>query len=369
MENLSFQPKENEVLWSRDLALILKEIYSWLKKDKWSNEDIRSKLGRRTISEIQESWETCFMWSCVDVTLLALMKLKELGFDMKKVSLWCELLVWKNSWMHAAHFFIKDESTKPWRIIDFSREGQLNIYPIPYKNPRDWWSIQTLKVMYLEGEKVEMNDSSLTLAKKINLPISEEYFNQYLTKLCTDNTYANYNNYLSSRWPLKISVDWALMDYKHVHDDSKYLLKEVLDQWENEKIIHAMNELWEIIGPLFWRPYWVVVWVEKGLKSLTDEELEKHTRVPYVNCMHDDLKGAYWSQDAFSVTYIKLNSWCVIPITNTIDVQEWSWGSWEAIDWYIERFEYSDPEKYQKYFRLRSEIGSIWYWGRYNRGV
>jgi hypothetical protein len=33
--------------------------------------------------------------------------------------------------------------------------------------------------------------------------------------------------------------------------------------------------------------------VEKGLKSLTDAELEKHTRVPYVNCMHDDLKGAY----------------------------------------------------------------------------
>jgi len=352
---------------SHELALILKELHSWLKKDKWTDENIREKLWRRTIAEIKSSWETCFMWSCVDTTLLSIMKLKELGFDMKKVSLWCELLIWKNTWMPAAHFFIKDESVEPWRIIDFSREWILRIYPLPYKNPRDWRELQTQRIVYLNWSEIEETDSSYSLAEKIHLPITDEYFNQYLDKLIKDNTYENYSNYLSSRKPLKITIDGAPVNYQQVQKDSAYLLKEILDEKENEKILKLMNELRGIIGHLFWRPYGVIVWVERGLKSLEDKELEKYARVPYVNCVHDDLKGAYWAENAICVTYLKFKSWWEIAITNTREGQEWTWQSWEALNNYMERLEYSDPEICKKYFMLRAEAGSLWYWWRNNR--
>ena len=108
MEKLNSSIEKNWILSNNQLALLVKELYFWMKKSKWTDEEIMKKLWRRTVKEIDASRDTCFMGSCVDMTLLCFKKLEESWVPIDKINLWCELLVLEAGWIPTMHFFIKD---------------------------------------------------------------------------------------------------------------------------------------------------------------------------------------------------------------------------------------------------------------------
>ena len=359
MEKLNSSIEKNWILSNNQLALLVKELYFWMKKSKWTDEEIIKKLWRRTVKEIDASRDTCFMGSCVDMTLLCFKKLKESWVPIDKINLWCELLVLEAGWIPTMHFFIKDMSVQPERIIDFVRDGRIDIYNWEYKNPRLWIGVKSAQTLFLNGINIDENDCSETLARKMHLPIKEAYFNKYFSKLTHDNTAENYKRYLRTRRPLAIKVNGTPFSREEVESDTNNELLDALKQEANEKVLKVMNDIWAIVWRVFWYPNWEVVKVERGLKSKTDPYLEERTKELFVNGTHQYLEEKYGVQDWIHMIYITLKSGIVIPLSYTIESQVWTRYSWEALEKYVERQSYDDPEISAEFHRLRNELETI----------
>ncbi len=348
-----------------ELVSFVESFYDWMKKKRRTNGEIQLKLWRRSIDEIIASWETCFMWSCVDSTLAFIQKLKEEWVDMSKVSLWCELLKVTNAWFYTIHFFLQDDSVLPPRIIDFVKAWNIAIYDGEYKNPKVWKEVEHIQNFFLTADTISWSDSLLTIASKMKLPINEEYFSWYIKKIQIDNTDETYERFQKHESWLAISLNNSVALYKPVEEQKDATWWDLVDNLnvdkEHKELYSVMNELWWIIWHLFWYPYWVVVGAERALRSESDPTLEEKTRQDFLLWTHQDLIEKYWVNDAVEVTYITLKSWAEIQITNTVRWQTWTWNSLESIMNYVNRvLQYEDEEKYKKFYDLWFEIQKFW---------
>ena len=348
-----------------ELVSFVESFYDWMKKKRRTNGEIQLKLWRRSIDEIIASWETCFMWSCVDSTLAFIQKLKEEWVDMSKVSLWCELLKVTNAWFYTIHFFLQDDSVLPSRIIDFVKAWNIAIYDGEYKNPKVWKEVEHIQNFFLTADTISWSDSLLTIASKMKLPINEEYFSWYIKKIQIDNTDETYERFQKHESWLAISLNNSVALYKPVEEQKDATWWDLVDNLnvdkEHKELYSVMNELWWIIWHLFWYPYWVVIGAERALRSESDPTLEKKTRQDFLLWTHQDLIEKYWVNDAVEVTYITLKSWAEIQITNTVRWQTWTWNSLESIMNYVNRvLQYEDEEKYKKFYDLWFEIQKFW---------
>jgi len=348
-----------------ELVSFVESFYDWMKKKRRTNGEIQLKLWRRSIDEIIASWETCFMWSCVDSTLAFIQKLKEEWVDMSKVSLWCELLKVTNAWFYTIHFFLQDDSVLPPRIIDFVKAWNIAIYDGEYKNPKVWKEVEHIQNFFLTADTISWSDSLLTIASKMKLPINEEYFSWYIKKIQIDNTDETYERFQKHESWLAISLNNSVALYKPVEEQKDATWWDLVDNLnvdkEHKELYSVMNELWWIIWHLFWYPYWVVIGAERALRSESDPTLEKKTRQDFLLWTHQDLIEKYWVNDAVEVTYITLKSWAEIQITNTVRWQTWTWNSLESIMNYVNRvLQYEDEEKYKKFYDLWFEIQKFW---------
>ena len=348
-----------------ELISFVESFYDWMKKKRRTNGEIQLKLWRRSIDEIIASWETCFMWSCVDSTLAFIQKLKEEWVDMSKVSLWCELLKVTNAWFYTIHFFLQDDSVLPPRIIDFVKAWNIAIYDGEYNNPKVWKEVEHIQNFFLTADTISWSDSLLTIASKMKLPINEEYFSWYIKKIQIDNTDETYERFQKHESWLAISLNNSVALYKPVEEQKDATWWDLVDNLnvdkEHKELYSVMNELWWIIWHLFWYPYWVVIGAERALRSESDPTLEKKTRQDFLLWTHQDLIEKYWVNDAVEVTYITLKSWAEIQITNTVRWQTWTWNSLESIMNYVNRvLQYEDEEKYKKFYDLWFEIQKFW---------
>jgi len=348
-----------------ELVSFVESFYDWMKKKRRTNGEIQLKLWRRSIDEIIASWETCFMWSCVDSTLAFIQKLREKWVDMSKVSLWCELLKVTNAWFYTIHFFLQDDSVLPSRIIDFVKAWNIAIYDGEYKNPKVWKEVEHIQNFFLTADTISWSDSLLTIASKMKLPINEEYFSWYIKKIQIDNTDETYERFQKHESWLAISLNNSVALYKPVEEQKDATWWDLVDNLnvdkEHKELYSVMNELWWIIWHLFWYPYWVVIGAERALRSESDPTLEKKTRQDFLLWTHQDLIEKYWVNDAVEVTYITLKSWAEIQITNTVRWQTWTWNSLESIMNYVNRvLQYEDEEKYKKFYDLWFEIQKFW---------
>ena len=348
-----------------ELVSFVESFYDWMKKKRRTNGEIQLKLWRRSIDEIIASWETCFMWSCVDSTLAFIQKLREEWVDMSKVSLWCELLKVTNAWFYTIHFFLQDDSVLPPRIIDFVKAWNIAIYDGEYKNPKVWKEVEHIQNFFLTADTISWSDSLLTIASKMKLPINEEYFSWYIKKIQIDNTDETYERFQKHESWLAISLNNSVALYKPVEEQKDATWWDLVDNLnvdkEHKELYSVMNELWWIIWHLFWYPYWVVIGAERALRSESDPTLEKKTRQDFLLWTHQDLIEKYWVNDAVEVTYITLKSWAEIQITNTVRWQTWTWNSLESIMNYVNRvLQYEDEEKYKKFYDLWFEIQKFW---------
>lgn len=182
------QLRESENTLSHlDLAECIAELFGKIKKVKWSNEKIQNELGRRTIDTIISSWESCYMGSCVDFSLVLLMKLKEV-LPEDKLAIGCELLRRKSTWNYGFHLFIKDNSVQPSRIIDFVTKNEVSVYGGEYINSLNGTALDQLALYELSAQEVNGQDSFLSLAQKMKINLPPELFQAYLSKLQQDNT-------------------------------------------------------------------------------------------------------------------------------------------------------------------------------------
>lgn len=198
-----------EVVSDKDLIIFLTEHFRDIKKVQWSNEKIQNHLGRRTIQEILNSHETCYMGSCVDMTLSFLKKLKE-KYPFWHLSLWCELLKHKKSGIISLHFFLKNEDKN--QIIDFVRNNQVAIYEGVYRNPWNGITVDQLALLFLPWDQVKDEDSLLTLANKLWIPFSEQDFQRFLNKLISDNTDQEFQDFSNKRAWLRITFNGKKVD-------------------------------------------------------------------------------------------------------------------------------------------------------------
>lgn len=190
-----------------ELISLIENIFWKIEKKQWSNERIQNFLWRRTISEIIASWETCYMWSCVDMTLVFLSELKKKHPHPEHIELGCELLERENNGFRNIHFFIKDLSVSPARVIDFVWNNKVRIYDWTYTNPRFNRGIKQLWLLSLSAQEISENDSLFTLAPKLGLPFWETDFQAYFEKLKSDNTDHEFDGFSSKRAQLSITVN------------------------------------------------------------------------------------------------------------------------------------------------------------------
>lgn len=59
----------------------IKFVNNNVKKKEWTNEEIDEKLGRRSIKQIIQDGDTCYMASCLDTSLVAMVVLSAKGMD------------------------------------------------------------------------------------------------------------------------------------------------------------------------------------------------------------------------------------------------------------------------------------------------
>ena len=348
-----------------ELVPFVDSFYSSIEKKRRTNAEIQLKLWRRSIKEIIASWETWFMWSCVDSTLAFLQKLRESWVNMKGISLWCELLKLRSNWVYTIHFFVKDSSSKPDRIIDFIKAWEIAIYDSEYKNPKDWKEVDHIQNIFLSADSISCDDSLLTIAKTMNLPVDEEYFSWYIKKIQIDNTDETYERFCRYESWLRIIFNNKVALFKPVEEQKLQIWDNLADNLnldsEHREFYKIMNELWWIIWHLYWYPYWVVVGVDRALRSESDSMLEKESRQDFLLWTHQDLLEKYWLNDAIEVTFIKLKSWAEIEFTNTVKWQKGTWNSLESLMNYANReLQYNDKEKYDKFYDLWFQLQKFW---------
>ena len=198
-----------EVISDKDLIIFLTEHFRDIKKVQWSNEKIQNQLGRRTLQEILESHETCYMGSCVDMTLSFFRKMKE-KYPCLNLTLWCELLKHKKSGILSLHFFLKNEDKN--QIIDFVRNNQVALYEGAYRNPWNSIIVDQVALLSLPWDQVKDTDSLLTLAHKLWIPFSEQDFQLFLNKLKSDNTDQEFQDFSKKRSWLHITLNGKKVD-------------------------------------------------------------------------------------------------------------------------------------------------------------
>ena len=189
-----------------DLAEHIAKLFWKLKKVKWSNERIQNELGRRTIEAIISSWESCYMWACVDFSLAFLMELKKI-LPQDKLAMGCELLRRKSTWNYGFHLFLKDNSVQPSRIIDFVSKNEVEIYQGAYTNSLNGTELDQLALYELSAQEVNAQDSFLSLAQKMNINLPPELFQAYLSKLQQDNTDKQFEKFQTNS-PRIIKIHW-----------------------------------------------------------------------------------------------------------------------------------------------------------------
>ena len=193
-----------------DLAEHIAKLFWKLKKVKWSNERIQNELGRRTIEAIISSWESCYMWACVDFSLAFLMELKKI-LPQDKLAMGCELLRRKSTWNYGFHLFLKDNSVQPSRIIDFMTKNEVEIYQGAYTNSLNGTELDQLALYELSAQEVNAQDSFLSLAQKMNINLPPELFQAYLSKLQQDNTDKQFEKFQTNS-PRIIKIHWNTQD-------------------------------------------------------------------------------------------------------------------------------------------------------------
>lgn len=193
-----------------DLAEHIAKLFWKLKKIKWSNERIQNELGRRTIEAIISSWESCYMWACVDFSLAFLMELKKI-LPQDKLAMGCELLRRKSTWNYGFHLFLKDNSVQPSRIIDFMTKNEVEIYQGAYTNSLNGTELDQLALYELSAQEVNAQDSFLSLAQKMNINLPPELFQAYLSKLQQDNTDKQFEKFQTNS-PRIIKIHWNTQD-------------------------------------------------------------------------------------------------------------------------------------------------------------
>lgn len=209
-------------LSNEQLQQELQEIFERIKKVQRSNERIQHELGRRTIQQVLTEGTTCYMGSCVDMTLAFLMQLKEKYPDWNQFSLWCELLRWKASGIDSFHFFIQETTACQPRIIDFEKDNTVALYRGEYKNPRWGTELDQLQLLLFSAEEITKEDSLFSLAQKFKLPFSDSLFQGYLLKLQQDNSVENFEKFTQEHQGLTLYVDGKI-----VLDPSLYHIQQV----------------------------------------------------------------------------------------------------------------------------------------------
>lgn len=180
------------------------KVFSDIKKVRRSNEKIQFELGRRTIQEVIDSGETCYMWSCVDMTLALLVKLKDQHPAPEQLTLWCELLFWKANKIPSFHFFIQDNLTQPATIIDFEKNNRVCVYKGVYHNAREGNELEQLWLFSLSADQISLDSSLFTIIQKMGLPFQESDFTAYLQKLEKDNTPEEFERFMRESSAIEI---------------------------------------------------------------------------------------------------------------------------------------------------------------------
>ena len=210
MRGINWAKESPNTLPDIDLAEHIAKLFWKLKKIKWPNERIQNELGRRTIEAIISSWESCYMWACVDFSLAFLMELKKI-LPQDKLAMGCELLRRKSTWNYGFHLFLKDNSVQPSRIIDFMTKNEVSIYEGVYTNSLNGTELDQLALYELSAQEVSAQDSFLSLAQKMNINLPPELFQAYLSKLQQDNTDAQFEKFQANS-PRIIKIHWNTQD-------------------------------------------------------------------------------------------------------------------------------------------------------------
>ena len=206
MRGINRAKESSNTLPDIDLAEHIAKLFWKLKKVKWSNERIQNERGRRTREAIISSWESCYMWACVDFSLAFLMELKKI-LPQDKLAMGCELLRRKSTWNYGFHLFLKDNSVQPSRIIDFVSKNEVEIYQGAYTNSLNGTELDQLALYELSAQEVNAQDSFLSLAQKMNINLPPELFQAYLSKLQQDNTDAQFENFQANS-PRIVKIHW-----------------------------------------------------------------------------------------------------------------------------------------------------------------
>ena len=206
MRGINWAKESPNTLPDIDLAEHIAKLFWKLKKIKWSNERIQNELGRRTIEAIISSWESCYMWACVDFSLVCLMELKKI-LPQDKLAIGCELLRRKSTWNYGFHLFLKDNSVQPSRIINFMTKNEVEIYQGAYTNSLNGTELDQLALYELSAQEVNAQDSFLSLAQKMNINLPPELFQAYLSKLQQDNTDAQFEKFQANS-PRIVKIHW-----------------------------------------------------------------------------------------------------------------------------------------------------------------
>lgn len=339
METLSSNESLEEVLRKDDIVRLVQELFSIVKKTRRSNEEIEKNLWRRSIKEVLASWETFYMWSCIDITLAFLQLLKEKNYPVDQLKLWYEELTWRRNNFRSLHMFLQDRSWDgPWNI-DFERDWSILVYHWPYRNRRDWSSLDQECLTFLPASEISGDDSLVTIFEKLGR--NWEIFLTFIKYLQAQNTEENYNSYLKTRKPLLINFegDYVFPNLKNNSFTTSKRISKVLRETPEakEELLRIMNEMWGIIWHLFWAPYWIVTGVERAIASETDPTLEAKTRGSFFDATHEELEAAYGVSDTIHKTFINLKSWLTIPLTEWRKWQLDTWNSWQSILNYVDR--------------------------------
>lgn len=174
-----------------------------IKKVRWENEQIAAEFGQRSLQSVWESWEVFYMGSCIEMVPLFLLELQKEHPDPSKLTLGCEIIQWKANNQLSIHFFIKDESVIPNKIIDFIRDNEISVYSWEYQNPRNTTDLDSLASLTLSAEKLQNSDTLLTLAEKLQLPLGIDDLKKMIARYQKANTPEEFADY-TQRSPLKI---------------------------------------------------------------------------------------------------------------------------------------------------------------------
>lgn len=172
---------------------IIFEVNNKIKRVYWTNEEIDKWFGKRSAKEIINNGTTCFMNSCLDVTLVSASIIYSKNIPYTLVIE--EHLPTKEFKFNRLHFVLEFEYDKNKYFLNYKRCNDVYIYEGVYNGRRD---IPFAQIMRIPGKKINPNKSLHENLNYNNLEdLLKKEFRDYslktnLMRLKQDNSKENY---------------------------------------------------------------------------------------------------------------------------------------------------------------------------------